>query len=152
MHSPMPSAAAARLSGRAWFTIVVIGLVGQLAWTVENIGRVLALSEYGGYSLAVPEHTWGPRTFGYRKYRTRGRLESAFVRLHDDEIVPAVRRGLAAVVYTQLSDVEDEDNGLVTYDRRVVKIDEAAVRAVNARISAAAKAAAGAAAVEGNLV
>ena len=40
------------------------------------------------------------------------------MRLHDEEIVPAVRRGLAAIVYTQLADVEDEVNGLVTYDRK----------------------------------
>ena len=85
--------------------------------------RVLALTEYGGYSLPVPDHTWGARTFGYKKFRTAEEFEAAFVRLHDDEIVPAVRRGLGAIVYTQLADVEDEVNGLVTYDRKVVKVD-----------------------------
>jgi hypothetical protein len=100
--------------------------------------RVLAVTEYGGYSLAVPGHGWGPRTFGYRRYRTRARLQDALVRLHQREIDPAVRRGLAALVYTQLSDVEDEDNGLVTYDRRFVKVDEQVLRGVNDALRAAA--------------
>ena len=100
--------------------------------------RVLALTEYGGYSLPVPGHMWGSRTFGYKKFRTADEFEAAFVRLHDEEIVPAVRRGLAATVYTQLADVEDEVNGLVTYDRKVVKVTEQVVRGMNARIAAAA--------------
>jgi hypothetical protein len=94
-------------------------------------GRVLALTEYGGYSLAVPEHTWSPTTFGYKKYRTRDQLVAALQRLHEREIAPAIARGLAATVYTQLADVEEEVNGLVTYDRRFVKVPEAAMRAIN---------------------
>jgi beta-galactosidase/beta-glucuronidase len=105
----------------------------------RNDPRVLALTEYGGYSLAVSGHTWGKRTFGYKTLRSQGELQSAFVKLHDAEIVPAVRRGLAAIVYTQLSDVEDEVNGLVSYDRRVVKLDEHIVREVNERIVAASR-------------
>ncbi len=101
--------------------------------------RVLALTEYGGYSLAVPGRTWGSHRFGYRRYRTRERLQAAFERLHEREIIPAVQAGLAALVYTQLTDVEDEDNGLVTYDRRFVKVDEAAVRRMNDRLRAAAR-------------
>ncbi len=101
--------------------------------------RVLALTEYGGYSLPIPGHTWGSRTFGYKRFRTGATFEAAFVRLHDEEIVPAVRRGLGAIVYTQLADVEDEVNGLVTYDRKVVKVAEHVVRAMNARIAAAAQ-------------
>ncbi|WP_403021670.1 glycoside hydrolase family 2 protein [Salinibacterium sp. GXW1014] len=101
-------------------------------------GRVLALTEYGGYSLPVEGHEWGSRVFGYRRYDTADKLEAAFRELHERQIEPAITRGLAAVVYTQLSDVEDEVNGLVTYDRRVVKLPEDAVRAVNDRLRAAA--------------
>ena len=100
--------------------------------------RVLAVTEYGGYSLAVPGSTWNDKVFGYRRYRSRDRLQAALERLHDREIVPAIERGLAATVYTQLSDVEDEVNGMVTYDRRYVKVDESAVRAMNGRLQAAA--------------
>lgn len=101
-------------------------------------GRVLALTEYGGYSLAVPSHTWSSTSFGYRTYRSRDRLVTALERLHDREIAPAIERGLAATVYTQLADVEDEVNGLVTYDRRFVKVPEATMRTTNDRLRAAA--------------
>ncbi|QPZ38674.1 glycoside hydrolase family 2 protein [Paramicrobacterium chengjingii] len=99
-------------------------------------GRALALTEYGGYSHRVEGHCFNDREFGYRKYATDAGLEAAFVRLHTDQVVPAVKRGLAASVYTQLSDVEDEVNGVVTYDRRVVKIPAASVRRVNAQLTA----------------
>jgi hypothetical protein len=100
--------------------------------------RVLAVTEYGGYSLPVPGHMWSPKTFGYRRYRSPDRFVAALLRLHEREIAPAVARGLAATVYTQLSDVEDEVNGLVTYDRRFVKIDETTMRAINDGLRAAA--------------
>ncbi|MFD4960288.1 glycoside hydrolase family 2 protein [Microbacterium sp. NPDC058389] len=101
-------------------------------------GRVLALTEYGGYSLAVPQHTWSTTTFGYKKFRSRDHLVAALERLHDREIAPAIARGLAATVYTQLADVEEEVNGLVTYDRRFVKVPEDAMRAINDRLRDAA--------------
>ncbi|MFG1945790.1 glycoside hydrolase family 2 protein [Nonomuraea sp. NPDC048826] len=97
--------------------------------------RVLVLSEYGGYSLRVDGHTFNDRTFGYRRYDTSDRLGAAFARLHADQIVPAIPRGLSATVYTQLSDVEDELNGLLTYDREVMKLSEDLVRAVNLRLT-----------------
>ncbi|MBD3940435.1 glycoside hydrolase family 2 [Microbacterium sp. NEAU-LLC] len=101
-------------------------------------GRVIALTEYGGYSLAVPQHTWSPTTFGYKKYRSRDQLVAALERLHDREIAPAIARGLAVTVYTQLADVEEEVNGLVTYDRRFVKVPEDVMRAINDRLRDAA--------------
>ena len=86
--------------------------------------RVLALTEYGGYDLTVPGHAWGMEHFGYKHFESATALGEAFVRLHDEEIAPAVRRGLGATVYTQLSDVEDEVNGLMTYDRELLKLPE----------------------------
>ena len=103
--------------------------------------RVLALTEYGGYALPVPGHVWGEGSFGYRKMRTTEDLLTAFERLHDDQLVPAVRQGLAAIVYTQVSDVEDELNGLLTYDREVTKLPADRVRAVLDRLRDAAEAA-----------
>ena len=96
--------------------------------------RVLALTEYGGYDLTVPDHTWGPEHMGYKHFDTREALATAFERLHDEELVPAVADGLSATVYTQLSDVEDEVNGLLTYDREVLKIDEDVVRGALRRL------------------
>ena len=99
--------------------------------------RAVALTEYGGDSLRVEGHDWSDREFGYHHMKSRTELEAAFVELHQ-RLLPAVRRGLAATVYTQLSDVEDELNGLLTWDREVLKIDPDVVRRVTASLSAAA--------------
>lgn len=96
--------------------------------------RVLVLSEYGGYNLRVDGHAFNEKDFGYKRYDTADRLGAAFTRLHATQIVPAIPRGLSATVYTQLSDVEDELNGLLTYDRETCKLPEDLVRAVNHRL------------------
>lgn len=100
--------------------------------------RVLVLSEYGGYNLRIDGHAFNDKDFGYKRYDSAARLGAAFARLHARQIVPAIPRGLGATVYTQLSDVEDELNGLLTYDREVCKLPEDLVRAVNARLTSAA--------------
>ena len=92
------------------------------------------LSEYGGYSHRVPGHTWSEREFGYRKYADRAAFQRAFLRLQDRQVGPAVAAGLAGFVYTQLADVEQETNGLMTYDRRETKVDAEQVRASNERL------------------
>jgi len=91
-------------------------------------GRVLALTEYGGYDLAVPGHAIVTNQYGYRTFESASELLAAFSRLHRDELSPAVALGLSASVYTQLSDVEDEVNGILTYDREVIKLPASAVR------------------------
>ncbi len=91
--------------------------------------RVLALTEYGGYDLRVPGHETSTEGFGYRHSRTPAELAEMFTRLHREELGPAVPLGLGATVYTQVSDVEDELNGLLTYDREVLKIEVPVVRA-----------------------
>jgi beta-galactosidase/beta-glucuronidase len=90
--------------------------------------RVLALTEYGGYSLRVDGHDWSDREFGYRRFTTTAELAAAFEELHRTRIAPPIPRGLSATVYTQLSDVEDELNGLLTWDREVLKLDPDLVR------------------------
>nr|WP_231706426.1 sugar-binding domain-containing protein [Arthrobacter sp. zg-Y40] len=101
-------------------------------------GRAVVLSEYGGYSLRIPGHTFNAKEHGYRSFRSRAALKRAYRLLMLRQIEPAVARGLAATVYTQLTDVEDEDNGLLTYDRAVLKIDAGTVRELNARLIRAA--------------
>lgn len=96
--------------------------------------RAAVLSEYGGYSHRVPGHTWSEQEFGYRKYADRAAFERAFLRLHHDQVGPALEQGLAGFVYTQLADVEEETNGLMTYDRKVLKVDATAVRTANQRL------------------
>ncbi len=100
-------------------------------------GRALVLSEYGGHSLRVDGHVWDDeRDFGYGRESTREDLASSFTRLHD-ALAADVRRGLSGTVYTQLSDVEEELNGLLTYDREVLKIDEDVVRSALGRLRSA---------------
>lgn len=104
-------------------------------------GRALVVSEYGGYSLRLPGHDYPAKEFGYRRYATREQLTAAYERLHRREVLPGIARGLAGIVYTQLADVEDESNGLLTADRTAVKPDADVVRALNAefrRVFAAA--------------
>lgn len=93
--------------------------------------RVLALTEYGGLGLKVPGHLWGRKTFGYQNYPDEAALAAAFAKLHAVNLPKVVDRGLGATVYTQLSDVEEEVNGLLTYDRRVLKIPAETVCALN---------------------
>jgi len=103
--------------------------------------RAIVLSEYGGFSLPVEGHTWNSSVFGYGKtLHTRAELEHAFTELHRTQIEPAVALGLAATVYTQLADVEDEVNGLLTYDRKVLKLDAGVVREINRGLIRAAAA------------
>ena len=98
--------------------------------------RAAVLSEYGGYSWRVPGHVWSDEEFGYRRFGDGEAFERAFLALQEEQVGPAVEAGLAAFVYTQLTDVEEETNGLLTYDRRVVKVDAARVRESNARLRA----------------
>lgn len=98
--------------------------------------RPICLTEYGGYNCAVPGHCWGEGAeFGYKKIADPAEFNRAFQKLMEEQIIPAKERGLAAAVYTQVSDVEGERNGLLTYDRKVCKANEEIFRAVNAKLT-----------------
>ena len=98
--------------------------------------RPICLTEYGGYNCAVPGHCWGEGAeFGYKKIADPAEFNRAFQKLMEEQIIPAKERGLAEAVYTQVSDVEGERNGLLTYDRKVCKANEAIFRAVNAKLT-----------------
>ncbi|MCR5088625.1 MAG: glycoside hydrolase family 2 [Oscillospiraceae bacterium] len=80
------------------------------------------LSEFGGYVWKDPEHSFNTeKTYGYRKYSSRRKLVCALRKVYS-ELLPLVREGLCGAIYTQVSDVEDETNGLMTYDREVLKV------------------------------
>ena len=92
-------------------------------------GRVLVLSEYGGRTLLLEGREYGDeKAFGYGSEQSPAGLTDWFVRLHSEQLSPAVEQGLSASVYTQLSDVEGELNGLLTYDREMLKVSPDAVR------------------------
>ncbi len=99
---------------------------------LKNDGRALCLTEFGGYILALEGHKWCEKPFGYKVCRTGEALERSYRALWENQVLPAVRReGLTAAVYTQLTDVEQEMNGLVTYDREVVKIPPEKLREIH---------------------
>ncbi len=87
-------------------------------------GRPIVISEFGGYSHRVTGHLFGEDNYGYSIFEKSEDFESAFHTLYRDEIKPLISEGICALVYTQISDVEDETNGLITYDRRALKIDK----------------------------
>ena len=98
--------------------------------------RTVALSEYGGIAWPMPGHEPPRRTYGYGTARSRAELTGRYRKLQLETVRPQLRNGLSALVYTQVSDVEDEVNGLFTYDRQAIKPDPAAVRAVNEALEA----------------
>ena len=102
---------------------------------LKNDGRALALTEYGGYVLAVDGHRWTDRVFGYRICRDSAALTRDYDKLMLGQVLPHIRKeGLTAAVYTQITDVEEELNGLMTYDREVLKIPEETLREINAAL------------------
>ncbi len=89
-----------------------------------NGKQVLFLSECGGYGRLVEGHVFTDKLYGYGKTATSAtELTDKFKLLIDEMIIPSLKNGLCGFVYTQLSDIEDEINGLYTYDRQVLKVD-----------------------------
>lgn len=98
-------------------------------------GRVFALTEFGGYSQILDGHVWNKeKSFGYRMYPDKQALTDAYRKLHEEQILPLLKKGLCVTIYTQLTDVELEVNGLFTYDRAVCKLDEATVKEINEKL------------------
>lgn len=84
--------------------------------------KPLFISEFGGITYKVDGHTFGDKTYGYGSAKTREDFKAALCDLYENQVIPLKKEGLCATVYTQLCDVEDEINGLLTYDRQVMKI------------------------------
>ena len=93
--------------------------------------RVQAITEFGGLSLTVAGHAAPGRGFGYRRVSGTGELTAALEKLYREQIIPLKAEGLRDCVYTQLSDVETERNGLLTWDRKVLKADAGKLLALN---------------------
>lgn len=91
----------------------------------DKLGRAVVLSEFGGYGMNIDLE--GKKAFTYRNFRSKEDLTKAIVKLYNKQIIPAKAKGLAASIYTQVSDVEQEVNGLLSYDRAVVKVDAAQI-------------------------
>ncbi|CAK7046823.1 MAG: glycoside hydrolase family 2 TIM barrel-domain containing protein [Petrimonas sp.] len=96
--------------------------------------RATVLGEYGGIGWANKEHLWEPdRNWGYVQFNSSNEVTNEYIK-YAEQLKQMIRQGFSAAVYTQTTDVEVEVNGLMTYDRAVVKIDEGRVRKVNQEI------------------
>lgn len=90
---------------------------------IKRGDKPVLVSEFGGYAYQEKGHVFNPdKEFGYKKFASRKELSEGICALYQNEIIPAIEKGLCGSIYTQLSDVEDEINGLITYDRRVMKV------------------------------
>ena len=92
----------------------------------------MILSEFGGYGMEIGATKRDE--FSYKKYITNEELTEAIVKLYETQIIPAKKRGLAASIYTQVSDVEQEVNGLLSYDRKTVKVIEEDIAKMSERL------------------
>lgn len=108
-------------SRHVYFKKVKIGHLGS---------KPIVISEFGGYAHRVEGHLFGEGNYGYNTYESREEFEKLFDKLYLEEIKPLISKGICALVYTQVSDVEDETNGLITYDRRVVKLHKSRTREI----------------------
>ncbi len=98
--------------------------------------RVQAITEFGGVSMTAAGHASPGRSFGYRKVQSAGELTAALEKLYREQIIPLKKEGLQACIYTQLSDVETERNGLLTWDRKLLKVHAGKLQELNEELKA----------------
>ena len=96
--------------------------------------RATVLGEYGGIGMALKGHLWlADKNWGYVKFNTPEEVTNEYIN-YADHLLELIEKGFSAAVYTQITDVEEEVNGLVTYDRKVIKVDEPKIKAINQKI------------------
>ncbi len=100
----------------------------------DKLGRAVVLSEFGGYNLRIDGHAFNKKDFGYKKTKSKGELLTSIEKLYNEQIIPAKEKGLSACVYTQLTDVEDELNGLISYDREQIKLPVGQIKRINDKL------------------
>lgn len=99
----------------------------------DKYHRVPILSEFGGYSYMEKGHSTVDKLYGYKKFASKLDMMEAISSLYEKKILPNIPKGLCGCIYTQVSDVEDECNGIFTSDREVVKVDERRMKKINDR-------------------
>ncbi len=97
--------------------------------------RPIVLSEFGGYSCHIKEHSYSKKEYGYKKFSSREDFEEAYISLFENQVIPNLKKGLCACIYTQLSDVEEETNGILTYDRKVCKLNPERIKKLNQKFN-----------------
>ena len=102
--------------------------------------KPIVLSEFGGFTYSAACHIFNPgKSYGYGTCKDIPQLEEKLRQVYLQRVLPAIQKGLCGSIYTQVSDVEDEINGMVTYDRKLVKPGEAVMQDIAARLQEAFK-------------
>lgn len=123
-------------------------------WFKENLSDVLSLhvyfkkiklpksdkpiivSEFGGYAIKIEDHIFNDKKdYGYKKFENLNQFNQAIKDLYENDVIANIKNGLCGAIYTQVSDVEDEINGLLTYDRKVLKVDEKMMKEISNKIN-----------------
>ena len=113
---------------------IYFGPWGQL----KKSDKPLVLSEFGGHCYPVENHVFNPeKAYGYKSCKTLEDFHRSVEELYRKRIVPAIKKGLCGAIYTQISDVEDEINGLLTYDRKLCKPDRTAMLSIAQKLQQA---------------
>lgn len=99
----------------------------------KTLQKPVIFTEFGGYSYTIKDHFFGLKKFGYRIYNKKEKYEQAYTKLYMKKILPLIKKGLSGVIYTELNDIEDETNGIFTYDR-ILKINEDVIKHINSKI------------------
>ena len=100
----------------------------------ESKDKPIILSEFGGYSYKIPENSFNlTKTYGYKNC-TSENFTSEIENLYINQVLPQIKKGLCGTIITQVSDIEDETNGFITYDRKVLKVDETKMQQINQAI------------------
>ena len=108
--------------------------------TLKVSDKPLVLSEFGGYAYPVEGHLFNTgNAYGYKACKNETHFRASVEKLYREKVIPAAKNGLCAAIITQVSDVEDEINGFLTYDRKVNKADEAQMQAIAEELKQAVK-------------
>ncbi len=97
--------------------------------------KPVILSEFGGYTYSCRNHIFNPnKSYGYKTFKNSESLNNAIKELYERDVIPYVKWGLCASIYTQVSDVEDEINGIFTYDRKVQKVSSEILKEISEKL------------------
>ncbi len=106
----------------------------EINFPKDDLGRPIVLSEYGGYGYIEQGHCGSNHQFAYKMFDSKEELNDGLKTLIEGQILRNIENGLCASVYTQVSDVEDEVNGMLTYDRKVIKADVDMMKEINDKL------------------
>ena len=110
-------------------------------WYFNNLKKLkkqkskIFLSEFGALCFKVKKHCYGnDKVFGYTYFDSKEALEKEYIKLFEEKIIP-YKDKLNGIIYTQLSDIEEEDNGIITYDRKIIKISPEIIKNINNKLN-----------------